>query len=84
MFPEAFTSQGIDIRKADIIVVKSGYHFKIFYENIASPLCADTPGLTVFRPQAFPFRAARPIYPLDHIAYTPGEPFISMGRVDQC
>ena len=76
MFPECFTSQGIEIDELDLIVVKSGYHFKIYFSNIATPLMMDSPGLSVFRPEEFPFQKGRPIYPLDQIDYEPGAPLM--------
>jgi microcystin degradation protein MlrC len=80
MFPESFISQGIDINDLDLLVVKSGYHFKIYFSGIARPLSVDTPGLTVFRPGDFPFKRGRPVYPLDRIDYTPDSPLIFVGR----
>jgi len=79
-YPEAFTSQGIDIGDLDFLVVKSGYHFKMFFADIATPLCVDTPGLTVFHFEDLPFRRGRPFYPLDDIDYTPTTPSIFFGR----
>jgi microcystin degradation protein MlrC len=76
MFPHSYTSQGIDISELDFVVAKSGYHFKIFFEGIATPLCVDTPGLTVFRPEEFPFTRGRPFYPLDDIKYEAEAPLI--------
>lgn len=61
----AFESQGIDLRRYDVIVVKSGYHFKLSFRGIATPLIAATPGLSAYRPGFFPFAKARPFYPED-------------------
>jgi microcystin degradation protein MlrC len=80
MFPESFTSQGIEIESLDLVVVKSGYHFRIFFGDMATPLCADTPGLTVFRPEEFPFELGRPIYPLDPIRFQPDSPLLFRAR----
>jgi microcystin degradation protein MlrC len=76
MFPTSFRCQGIQIEALDFLVVKSGVHFKHTFRHVAEPMCVDTPGLTVFRPEDFPFRLARPIYPLDKIDYEPREPQI--------
>ncbi|MBM3546072.1 MAG: M81 family metallopeptidase [Alphaproteobacteria bacterium] len=65
--PAAFTSQGIDLAAHDLVVAKSGYHFKLSFEGIATPLVVDTPGLTNWRPGFFPYRHARPFYPEDEI-----------------
>lgn len=61
----AYESQGIELRAYDIVVVKSGYHFKLSFDGIATPLIAATPGLTAYRPGFFPYRNARPFYPED-------------------
>ena len=80
MFPKSFTSQGIEIRELDFMVVKSGMHFKFLFKNIAEPLCVDTPGMTVYRPEQFPFKLGRPIYPLDNIDYRPKTPQLFTGH----
>ena len=78
--PAAFSSQGINIKDLDYVVVKSGNHFKISFAGIAVPINVDTPGLSVFRPSEFPFRQARPFYPLDQIDYSPTKVSIFTGR----
>jgi microcystin degradation protein MlrC len=62
--PNAFTSQGIDLDKVDFFVTKSGNHFKVNFDGLATPLVAATPGLSMYEPGALPFRHAR-VYP-DH------------------
>src|SRR5262249_29602634 len=66
--PEAFASQGIDLLAQDLIVAKSGYHFKINFAGVATPLVVDTPGLTNWRPGLFHYVHARPFYPEDDVA----------------
>ncbi len=78
--PAAFSSHGINIKNLDFVVVKSGNHFKISFAGIAIPINVDTPGLSVFRPSEFPFRKARPFYPLDQIGYLPTKVPIFIGR----
>jgi microcystin degradation protein MlrC len=75
--PAAFTSQGIDIAHLDLIVVKSGYHFKLSFAGLATPLVIDTPGLTNWRPGLFAYRHARRCYPEDdvHLSVMPIEVF---------
>ena len=65
--PAAFTSQGIDIAAQDLIVAKSGYHFKLSFAGLATPLFVDTPGLTNWRPGFFRYGHARPFYPEDDV-----------------
>jgi len=74
MFPGSYSSQGIDIAELDFLVVKSGMHFKYIFRDIATPMCVDTPGMTVYRPEQFPFERGRPIYPIDKIDYRPKTP----------
>lgn len=63
----AFTSLGIDISQHDLVVTKSGNHFKLSFAGVASPLVADTPGMGAYRKGFFSHRKARPIYPEDVI-----------------
>lgn len=70
--PAAFTAQGVDLDAHDLIVTKSGYHFRLSFAGIATPLVVDTPGLTNWRPGFFAYRHARPFYPEDERA--PGQP----------
>ena len=65
--PEAFESQGIQIAAQDLLVVKSGYHFKLSFAGLATPLVVDTPGMTNWRPGLFQYRHARPFYPEDDV-----------------
>ena len=65
--PAAFTSQGIDLARHDLVVAKSGYHFKLSFKGVATPLVVDTPGLTNWRPGFFNYRHARPFYPEDAV-----------------
>lgn len=43
--PAAFTGQGIDVAAQDFVVVKSGYHFKLNFAGIGTPLNVATPGI---------------------------------------
>src|SRR3546814_19566830 len=47
--PAAFESQGIDIAAQDFLVVKSGYHFKLSFDGIATPLMVETTGIARYR-----------------------------------
>ncbi|KRE00803.1 hypothetical protein ASE61_20390 [Bosea sp. Root670] len=66
--PAAFRSQGIDLADKDIVVVKSGYHFRISFETIGPCLVVDTPGISNYRPGLLPFAKRRPIHPEDIIS----------------
>jgi microcystin degradation protein MlrC len=48
--PAAFASQGIDVTGQDFIVVKSGYHFKLNFAGIGTPLSIATPGIGYYTP----------------------------------
>lgn len=65
--PAAFSSQGIDIGAQDLIVAKSGYHFKISFGPIGPCVVVDTPGISNYRPGLLPFTKRRPVYPEDRI-----------------
>ncbi|NIA70431.1 M81 family metallopeptidase [Pelagibius litoralis] len=67
--PAAFTSQGIDLSQQDLIVSKSGFHFKLSFEDIATPVVVGTPGLSLYKPGIVPFRAKRPIWPEDDVIF---------------
>lgn len=77
----AFESQGIALADFDLIVVKSGYHFKLSFEGIATPVIAATPGLSAYRPGFFPFRDARPFYPEDPAAVPDFQPRVFPSRL---
>jgi microcystin degradation protein MlrC len=67
---EAFRSQGIVLEQQDVVVAKSGYHFKLSFADIGPCVVADTPGISNYRPGLIPYHKRRPIYPEDQI----GEP----------
>ncbi|MBV7481473.1 M81 family metallopeptidase [Bordetella sp. BOR01] len=69
--PGCYLDAGIDLGAADIIVVKSGYHFKLAFDTLGACACAETPGLTGYHPERLPFDRARPLYPLDTFAFQP-------------
>jgi microcystin degradation protein MlrC len=64
---EAFRSQGIVLEQQDVVVTKSGYHFKLSFADIGPCVVADTPGISNYRPGLIPYRTRRPIYPEDRI-----------------
>jgi microcystin degradation protein MlrC len=65
--PGCFLDAGVSLDGADVIAVKSGYHFKLAFADHGACVTAQTPGLTGFFPAALPFRLCRPIYPLDPV-----------------
>lgn len=69
--PGCYLDAGIDLDAVDLIVVKSGYHFKLAFADMGDCACAETPGLTGYHPERLPFDLARPLYPLDTPAYRP-------------
>ncbi|HVB11217.1 MAG TPA: M81 family metallopeptidase [Bacillota bacterium] len=64
---EAFLLHGIDVRRCNLVVVKSENHFRAGFRDLATQiLTADTPGLTSSNLRAFPYaRVRRPVWPLD-------------------
>lgn len=65
----AFISQGIDLAAQDFVVVKSGYHFKLSFAGIATPLLVDTPGLSGYKRGLFSWRRGR-FFPEHSVRYT--------------
>jgi microcystin degradation protein MlrC len=66
--PEAFSSQGIDLAVQDFVVVKSGYHFKLNFAGIATPLVLATPGLGYYTKGLLRWTKARfyPEHPIEN------------------
>jgi len=54
--PNVFTSQGVILSTLDFIVAKSGYHFKLNFADIASPIVVRTPGLSYYAPKTLPYK----------------------------
>ena len=65
--PEAYESHGIYLADLDLLVAKSGNHFKLSFAGLATTVTVDSPGLSRFAPEALPFRKARPFWPLDPV-----------------
>ena len=62
---------GIDLDRADVVIVKSGYHFKLAFAPYGHCVCVSTPGLSSFDPAALGLLKARPLHPLDEVSFTP-------------
>jgi microcystin degradation protein MlrC len=69
--PAAFRSQGPEPADFDVVVTKSGYHFKLSFARLGPCVVVDTPGLSNYRPGLLPYRRRRPVYPEDRVP-TPG------------
>ncbi len=69
--PQAFLSNGVDPRDYDIVVSKSGYHFRLSFAGTGPCMVVDTPGLSNYRPGLFAYRRRRPCYPEDRIDMPP-------------
>ena len=67
--PGCFLDVGIGLDDVDVVVVKSGYHFKLAFGAWGECVCIETPGLTVFDPFVLGLKKARPLYPLDYPAF---------------
>ncbi|MBZ9994057.1 M81 family metallopeptidase [Mesorhizobium sp. BH1-1-4] len=57
--PAAFESQGIDVASQDFVVVKSGYHYKLNFAGIGTPLGVATPGIGYYTPGLLHWKRAR-------------------------
>ncbi len=64
---EIFLLHGIDVRRYQIVAVKSSSHFRAGYRHLATAIiAADAPGATTLRLDGFPYqRIRRTIWPLD-------------------
>ncbi len=65
--PEAFRSQGADPAEFDVVVTKSGHHFKLSFAKTGRCIVIDTPGISNYRAGIVPFQKRRPIYPEDTV-----------------
>jgi microcystin degradation protein MlrC len=65
----AFSSQAIRPDDYDLIVVKSGDHFQLSFDGVATPLKALTRGVGAYAPGAFAFRRRGPTYPEDQVTF---------------
>jgi microcystin degradation protein MlrC len=79
--PGCFLDCGIDLTTADVIVAKSGYHFKLAFDELGACVCVATPGLTTYDPRAFRIEKARPLYPLDDFDYVAAATRVGTGEM---
>ncbi|MCR9122917.1 MAG: M81 family metallopeptidase [Phyllobacteriaceae bacterium] len=65
----AFLHLGLRFEDFDVIIVKSGFHFRMSFSDVGPCVVADTQGITNYRPGQFPYRRRRPVYPedVDHV-----------------
>jgi len=61
--PEAFLSNGIDPAHYDVVVVKSGFHFKLSFSGIGPCIAIGTPGLSNVEGGMFTFRKRQRMWP---------------------
>lgn len=69
--PDYFRAVGLDPNKAKLIVTRSGYHFQLNFAKIGRVVTVDTPGMSSYYVDQFPWKHARPFYPVDKIDYIP-------------
>ncbi|MBJ7577883.1 M81 family metallopeptidase [Devosia sp. MC532] len=69
--PNNFVVMGIEPQLYDIVVTRSGYHYTMNFAEAGECVVVQTPGMTSYQVENLPFKRARPIYPLDDIAYKP-------------
>ena len=64
---EVFLLHGVDVRRYQIVALKSAAHFRAGFSHLARDIVtADTPGATTRRLDTFPFgHIRRPMWPLD-------------------
>lgn len=61
--PEAFLCAGADPASYDVVVAKSGYHFKLAFASIGDCVTVDTPGMSTVIPGAFNFGRRPAMWP---------------------
>ncbi|MDA4847833.1 M81 family metallopeptidase [Hoeflea poritis] len=61
--PAAFESQGVRLNDFDLVVTKSGYHFKLSFADVGPCIVADTPGVSNYVAGTLPFRKRTDVYP---------------------
>lgn len=61
--PEAFLSNGIDPADYDVVVVKSGFHFKLSFSGIGPCIAIGTPGMSNVEGGMFTFRKRQRMWP---------------------
>ena len=70
--PGYFRAMGLAPEEAEVVVVRSGYHFSLNFAALGECVTVDTPGMTAYRVSELPFTVARPFYPLDpDVPFTP-------------
>lgn len=60
---------GLEPRNFDIVVAKSGYHYKLSFDAIGRCVNIASPGLTSYKPEKLGLTLARPIYPVDNSSF---------------
>lgn len=66
--PEIYRSFGVEPAEAQIVVVKTYYHYQPFRALMKDTFMIDYPGLSTWDLRLFPWeRAPRPLYPLDEV-----------------
>ncbi|MGL5363635.1 MAG: M81 family metallopeptidase [Bosea sp. (in: a-proteobacteria)] len=63
--PAFFEAAGLPVAQQQVLVAKSGNHYKLSFAGLAETITVDTPGLTAFRLHDLPYRHARPVWPCD-------------------
>ncbi|WP_422368699.1 aminotransferase class III-fold pyridoxal phosphate-dependent enzyme [Pelagibius sp.] len=59
----AFLHLGLRFEDYDVVLVKSGFHFRLSFQDVGPCVVADTPGLTNYAPGRFAYAHRRPVYP---------------------
>ncbi|WP_321794674.1 M81 family metallopeptidase [Caballeronia sp. J97] len=69
--PGCFLDLELDPADYDVIVAKSGYHYKLSFSEMSDCVNAATPGLTMYEPEKLGLVKARPLYPIDKFEFNP-------------
>ncbi|MFN1232491.1 M81 family metallopeptidase [Enterobacter hormaechei] len=65
--PGCYLDTGINPGEFDLVVAKSGYHYKLAFSETGECCSINSPGLTSYQPEKLGLEKARPIYPVDMV-----------------
>lgn len=65
--PAYYEAVGLAPSDFDLVVTRSGYHFTLNFAHLGACVTVETPGPTSYDVAQFPWKRARPFFPLDDL-----------------
>jgi microcystin degradation protein MlrC len=65
--PAYYEAVGLAPGDFDLVVTRSGYHFTLNFAHLGACVTVETPGPTSYDVAQFPWKRARPFFPLDDL-----------------